>query len=116
MRVIRMFTTSVAASLLLGAVAHAADAPNGGDGSARKSAAVNGTSLPWNFETFQRVAPVRVQHYAESDWTSRIGMGTAAVPERGVEGFKGGSLEKAHYPEPQWSSLIGTGMAAVVKR
>jgi hypothetical protein len=116
MRVIKMFTTSIAMSLLLGAAAYAADSANGADGSAPKSEAVNGPSLPWNFETFQRVAPVGAQHYPEPDWTSRIGMGTAAASERGVESFKEVSLEKAHHPEPQWSSLIGTGTATAVKR
>jgi hypothetical protein len=79
MRTIKMFTTSVAASLLLGAVAHAADASASSDGSAGKSAVVKGASLPWNVETFQRVSLESAPHYPELHWTAAIGTGTAAL-------------------------------------
>jgi hypothetical protein len=99
MQVIKRFTTSIAASLLLSAVAHA-----------------SGTSLPWNVETLQQVSPAKVQHYAELDRTSKIGTGTAAAPERTVESVQRVSPAKTHYPESQWSSVIGTGTAATLKR
>jgi hypothetical protein len=82
MRVIKMVTASIAASFLLGAVAHAADAPGCGDGSASKSDVVNGTGLPWNVEASQQVSPATTQQHAEPDWTSKIGTGMAAVLER----------------------------------
>jgi hypothetical protein len=72
---------SVEASLLLGAVAQASDAAGVGEASAGKSEAVNGTSLPWSAESFQRVSPARAQHYPEPDWSSAIGTGTAAAVE-----------------------------------
>jgi hypothetical protein len=82
MRVIKLFTASVATSLLLAAVAHAADTPAGDDGSARKSEVVSGAGLPWNVDSFQRVSPANAQHSAEPDWTSKIGTGMAAALER----------------------------------
>jgi hypothetical protein len=99
MLVIKRFTTSIAASLLLSAVAHA-----------------SGTGLPWNVETFQQVSPAKAQHYAEPDRTSKIGTGTAAAPERTVESVQRVSPAKNQYPESQWSSAIGTGTAATLER
>ena len=114
MRTIKMFTTAVAASLLLGgAVARAADASGGSDASARKSEVVKGAGLPWNVETFQRVSLTSAQHYPQLHWTAAIGTGTAAAPVRGAESFQQASPAKAHYPEPQWTSTIGTGAAAL---
>jgi hypothetical protein len=80
MRAIKLFTVSVATSLLLGAVAQAADAAGFGEGSARAEV-VTGTGLPWNVETSQRVAPAGAQDNPELDWTSAIGTGTAAAVE-----------------------------------
>ena len=80
MRAIKLFTVSVATSLLLGAVAHASDAAGVGEGSARAEV-VTGAGLPWNVETFQRVSPAGAQHDPEPDWTSAIGTGTAAAFE-----------------------------------
>jgi hypothetical protein len=116
MTVIKMFATSITASLLLGAVAHARDPQHGGDTSALKSAAVTGASLPWNVATFQRVAPVKAQHSVAPDWTSLIGTGTAAARGPGVESVKRVSLVTSHYPEAPRSSLIGTGTAAIANR
>ena len=114
MRIIKMFTTSITASLLLGAVAHASDAPGGSDGSARKSEVVKAPSLPWNVETLQRVSPATAQHYPKPHWTSAIGTGTAAAAESGVDSFQRVSLATAqHYPERHWTSMIGTGTAAL---
>jgi hypothetical protein len=114
MRTIKMFTTSIAASLLLGAVAHASDAPGGGDGSARKSEVVKAPSLPWNVETFQRVSLATAQHHPEPHWTATIGTGTAAAAEREVDSFQRVlPATPQHYPEPHWTSTIGTGTAAL---
>jgi hypothetical protein len=99
MQVIKRFTTSIAASLLLGAVAHA-----------------SGPALPWNVETFQQVPPAKAPHYAELDRTSKIGTGTAAASVRTVESVQRVSPATTHYPESQWSSAIGTGRAATLKR
>jgi len=82
MRATKLFTVSVATSLLLGAVAHASDAASVGEGSARISEVVTGTGLPWNVETFQRVSPAGAQYDPELPWTSAIGTGTAAALER----------------------------------
>jgi hypothetical protein len=104
MWVTKLFTVSVGASLLLGAVAHASDAA--GVGEAR---------LPWNVETFQRVLPAEAQ-YPELVWTSAIGTGTAAALERGAS-FQHASPAKAqYYPEPDWTSTFGTGAAAALER
>jgi hypothetical protein len=101
MRSIKLFSVSVAASLFLGAVAHASEAP----------------ALPWNVGSFQRVSVVGAQHYPERHWTSVIGMGTAASLGRGVGSLEGGELAKAqHDPDPDWTSTIGTGMAASLER
>ena len=54
MRVIKSGRVSIAASLLLGAVAHAAD---NSYASVRESEAVKAPSLPWNDLTVQRVSP-----------------------------------------------------------
>jgi hypothetical protein len=114
MRVIKSATTSIAASLLLGAVAHAADAPDGGYASVRKSEAAMVTGLPWNVPTVQRVSPASAYHRTEPDRTSKIGTGTTA--QRVVETFRPVSAVKSHYPELQWSSTFGTGTAAALER
>jgi hypothetical protein len=117
MRAVKLFTVSVAASLLLGAAAHASDAAGISEGSARKSDVVQGASLPWNVETFQRVSPAGAQHYPELHWTSAIGTGTAAALQRNVGSFQRVSPANAqHYPELDWTSTIGTGTAAGLKR
>jgi hypothetical protein len=116
MRVIKSATTSIAASLLLGAVAHAADTPDGGYASVRKSEAAMVTGLPWNVPTVQRVSPASAYHYAEPHRTSKIGTGTMAAPQRVVETFRPVSAVKPHYPELQWSSTFGTGTAAALER
>ena len=82
MRIIKSATTSIAASLLLGAVAHATEAPDGGYASVRKSEAAMVTGLPWNVPTVQPVSPANADHYAEPDRTSKIGTGTAAALKR----------------------------------
>jgi hypothetical protein len=116
MRVINKFTASIAASLLLGAVAHASDAPDGGYRSARKSEAIDATRLPWNVQTLQRVSATTADHSAEPHRTSKIGTGTAAASERSVGSFQRVSSETPHYPEAQWSATIGTGTAAALER
>jgi hypothetical protein len=75
MRVVYMFTASVAASLILSAVADASDAPGRADGNTGngKSEVVNSTGLPWNVQGVQRVSPVGAWHYPEFDWNSASG-------------------------------------------
>lgn len=114
MRVINRFTASLAASLLLAAVAHAADAPGGAYATAPKSKAISGTDLPWNGYTFQRVLPV-AQHSAEPDRTSKIGTGTAATSKKVVESFQPVVPAKPHYPGRLWSATFGTGGAAALE-
>jgi hypothetical protein len=117
MRVTKLFTVSVAASLLLGAVAHASDASGVGEASASISEVVTGTGLPWNIETFQRVSSAVARYYPEFDWTSAIGTDTAAAREMGIESFEQASPAKAqNYREPDWTSTIGTGTAAALER
>jgi hypothetical protein len=114
MRVINRFTASIAASLFLGAVAHASDAAGGGYGTATTSAAVTVTGLPWNVSSYQRVSSVAARP-AEPDRTSKIGTGTAAAAQKVVESFQPVSATP-HYPGPLWSAKIGTGGAAAVER
>ena len=83
------------ASLLLGAVAHAADKSYA---SVRESETVKAPSLPWNGPTVPRVSPASAYHYAEPDRTAKFG------------------TETIHYPDPQWSSTIGSGTAAALRR
>jgi hypothetical protein len=114
MRVTKLFTVSVAASLLLSAVANASDAAGVGEGGARRSEVVTGTGLPWNL---QRVSPAGAQSYPELHWTSAIGTGTAAALERRDKSFQQDSPAKAQQtPEPVWTSMIGTGTAAALER
>jgi hypothetical protein len=112
MRVIKSGLMSIAASLLLCAVAQAAD---NSYASVRESEAVKAPSLPWNVPTVQRVSPASAYHYAEPDRTTKIGTGVAAAREMVVESFRPVSAVP-HYPEPQWSSTIGTGTAAALER
>jgi hypothetical protein len=116
MLVIKKFTASIAASLLLGAVAHASDAPNGHYGSARNSEAVMATTLPWNVQTIQRVSPTSAFHFADLDRSSIVGTGTAAAFEGRGERFENVSSVTFHYPEAQWSASIGMGTAAALER
>ena len=108
MRVIKSGLMPIAASLLLCAVAQAAD-----NSYARE--AVKAPSLPWNVPTVQRVSPASAHNYAEPDRTTKIGTGIAAAREMVVESFRPVS-GVPRYPEPQWSSTIGTGTAAALKR
>jgi hypothetical protein len=82
MRATKLFTASIATSLLLGAVAHASDAAGVGEGSPRTSEVVTGTGLPWNAEASQQVPPAGAQDDPGLNWTSAIGTGTAAALER----------------------------------
>ena len=111
MRVIKSGTMSIAASLLLCAVAQAADNSYASVG---KSEAVTATGLPWNVPTVQQISPASAHHNAEPHPTSKIGTGTAAAPE--VVSFRPVSAVTPHYPEPRWSSAIGTGTAAALER
>jgi len=113
MRVIKSGQTSIAASLLLCAVAHAGD---NSYASVRESEAVKAPSLPWNVPAVQRVSPASAYHYAAPDRSAQIGTGMAAAREVVVESFPPVSAEKTLYPEPQWSSTIGKGTAAALER
>jgi hypothetical protein len=100
MRSTKLFTVSVAASLLLGAVAHASDAP----------------SLPWS-GSFQQVPVAGSRDYPELHWTAVIGAGRAALPGTGVGTFQPVPLVSAQSdPEPDWTATIGTGAAASLER
>jgi hypothetical protein len=117
MRVINMFTVSVAASLILSAVANASDATSSGDASTGKSEGFNSTDLPWNVHRFQRVSPVTAAHHPAPDWSSAIGTGRAAAVESHVESLQPVSAESAQrYPEPDWTAAIGAGVAAALER
>jgi hypothetical protein len=117
MRVINMFTVSVAASLILSAVADASDAPSRGDGSTGKSEVFNATGLPWDIQSFQRVSPKSAEHYPAPDWSSAIGTGGGATAERRVEGLQPVSSVSAQpSAEADWTAAIGTGSAAALWR
>jgi hypothetical protein len=113
MRVIKSGRVSIAASLLLAAVAHAAD---NSYASVRESEPVKAPGLPWNDLTVQRVSPAGAHHYAEPDRTAKFGTGMGAGHEMVVASFRPVSAVKTLYPDPQWSSTIGTGTAAALKR
>src|ERR1700730_2289343 len=88
MRAIKMFMLSTAASLLLlAAVALEEDSSRSAEGNAGKAVyegldtqgrVVRLTVSDARVETFERVSPLKVRHYPEPHWTSRIGTGTAA--------------------------------------
>jgi hypothetical protein len=82
MRSIKLLTVSVAASLLLGAVAHASDAVGVRVGNATKTTAVTAPRLPWDVGSLQRVSVAGPQRYPGLHWTSVIGTGTAGSLER----------------------------------
>jgi hypothetical protein len=101
MRSTKLFTVSVAASLLLGAVAHASDAP----------------SLPWSVGSFQQVPVAGSRNYPELHWTAVIGTGRAALRDTGVGTFPPAPLASAQSdPEPDRTAMIGTGTAASLER
>ena len=108
MRVIKSVRMSIAASLLLGAVAHAAD---NSYPSVRESEAVKAPSLPWNDLTVRRVSPATAYHYAELDRTAKFGTGMRAGHEMVVASFRPVSAVKSHYPDPQWRSPTIGGTA-----
>ncbi len=101
MRSTKLFTVSVAASLLLGAVAHASDAP----------------SLPWSVGSFQQVLVAGSRDYPELHWSAVIGTGRAALLGTGVGTFQPAPLVNSQSdPERDWTSTIGTGTAASLLR
>jgi hypothetical protein len=117
MRVINIFTVSVAASLILSAVADASDAPSRGEGSTGKSEVFNATGLPWDIQSIQRVSPVRAEHHPAPDWSSAIGTGRGTAAESRVEGLLPVSPMSTQRPsEPDWTAAIGTGAAAALQR
>jgi hypothetical protein len=101
MRSVKFFTVPFAASLLLGAVAHATDAPG----------------LPWNSGSVQQVAVMEPGRYPELHWTTVIGTGTAASLGRSEGSFEPVPLVAAqHDSEPDWTAAIGAGSAASLER
>jgi hypothetical protein len=87
----KLFLLPAAASLLLGAIAHADDASRSADGNASKAVYVGEdaqgrivrlTTSDVSVETFERVSPPKAVRNPKPHWTSRIGTGTAAESER----------------------------------
>jgi hypothetical protein len=112
MRLINIFTVSVAASLILSAVADASDAPGRGEDSTGKSEFFKAPSLPWDFQSLQRISPVRAEHYPAPDWSSAIGTGRAATAELRVEGLRPVLPISAQRPP----SLIGALRLGLARR
>jgi hypothetical protein len=107
MRVIKSVPMSIAASLLLSAVAYA------------DNSHASAPSLPWNAPTVQQVLPASTYERARPDWTAKIGTGVAASQENVVESDPSVSDVSAvspHYPELPWSSTFGIGTAAAFER
>jgi hypothetical protein len=86
----KLLLLPAAASLLLGAIAHADDASRSTDGNASKAVyegedaqgrVVRLTISDISVETFNRVSPPKAVRYPEPHWSSRIGTGTAADSE-----------------------------------
>jgi hypothetical protein len=101
MQTLNVFTLSVAASLMVSAMAKASDA----------------TALPWNIASIQGVASVSPERYSTINWTALIGTGEAAAVEAGVAKSDTSSVARARdYPHTDWTSAIGTGRAAALEQ
>jgi hypothetical protein len=106
MRIIKLYTLSAAAGLLLAGVAHADDSALFARGG------YAGESIHRSVD-----APRGLGRDAEPHWTSRIGTGTVTAFEaRKVTTDNANSVRvqqgTARYPASYWASLIGTGTAA----
>jgi hypothetical protein len=107
---VNMLLVSVAAGLILSAVADASEAPGhvGGIGN------VNSRGLPWEVHP---VSPAGIEHYPEPHWTAAIGTGRAATVGRRVGSEHSVSPTSARrYPNSDWTAAIGTGAAAALPR
>ena len=116
MRVVKSLAMSVAASLLLGTLAHASDAVGVSQGSAGQTV-LTGKGLPWNVETSEPVSEAGAQGYSELHWTSEIGTSMGAALESGTGRYQQvTAAEGSQYPAPDWTSMFGTGTAAALER
>lgn len=100
MQTLNVFTLSVAASLMVSAMAKASDAP----------------ALPWNIPGIQGVSSVSPEGYPTINWTALIGTGGAAAVQVDVVKSDTRSAARAReYPQTDWTSAIGTGTAAALE-
>jgi hypothetical protein len=107
---VNMFLVSVAAGLILSAVADASEAP----GHVGDTGNVNSTGLPWEVHP---VSAAGIEHYPEPHWTAAIGTGRAATVEGRVgTGHSVPPVSARRYPNPDWTAAIGTGAAAALPR
>jgi hypothetical protein len=96
MRNVRVLGVSVAASLLVSAIAQASE-----------------PSLPWQVSGGQGIAAVPVVRYPATDWAAVIGTGDAAAVEASVAKSNGVAPARVRsYPKPDWTAAIGRGTAA----
>lgn len=110
MRFTRVYLLSAAASVLLGALAHADEHVQFAQGGDANRA-----------ELQDPQPPELIGHYIypQTDWTSSIGTGTAATleerraPARQVQNDTQSPARTVRYPQAIWSSRIGTGTAAM---
>jgi hypothetical protein len=101
MRILNVLTLSIAASLMVSAIAEASDAP----------------ALPWNVPGIQRVSPASAARYPTAHWTAFIGTGAAVAARASAKTQDVASPVSAReYSQPNWTSAIGTGTAAALER
>lgn len=96
MRNVRTLGVSVAASLMVSAIAQASE-PN----------------LPWQVSGGQAIATVSAVRHRATDWAAVIGTGDAAAVEASVVKSNGVVPARVRsYPKPDWTAAIGRGTAA----
>jgi hypothetical protein len=114
MRTFNILTVSVAASLMLSAVAYADEPSSQAVGP--QSQIVNSTALPWNLNSRQVASPSG-QRYPAAHWTAAVGTGGAAAV--GAGSHKADAVSAARAPRaanPDWTAAIGTGNAAALRQ
>jgi hypothetical protein len=116
MRILNVLTLSIAASLMVSAIAEASEAPDQGYAASRTSAAIQGVGLPWNLPGIQRVSPASAERYPKAHWTAFIGTGAAVAAQASVKSQDAASPVSAlGSSQPHWTSAIGTGTAAALQ-
>ena len=116
MRVLNLLTVSVAASLVINAVASAAEAPARGEGARRQTAVVQSPALPWNVHGGQGTSLVSADRYPALHWTAFIGSGAAQAVNTGLERSAVTPQQSGRRsPDTDWTSAIGTGKAAALE-
>jgi hypothetical protein len=116
MRVLNLITVSVAAGLVMNAVASAAETPARGEGASRKTEVIQTPALPWNVQGGQGTSLVSADPSPAPHWTAFIGSGAASAVNAGLEKAAVTPQESGQRsPDTDWTSAIGTGTAAALE-